>query len=353
MENYLQMQFDCGDPHLPPGFRFHPTDEELITYYLLKKVLDCNFTARAIAEVDLNKCEPWELPGKAKMGEKEWYFFSLRDRKYPTGLRTNRATEAGYWKATGKDREIFSSKTCALVGMKKTLVFYRGRAPKGEKSNWVMHEYRLDGKFAYHYISRSSKDEWVISRVFQKSTGSNGAATSTGGGKKRLSSSINMYQEVSSPSSVSHLPPLLDSSPYSTTATSATAIVIGDRDRDHHSFKKEHVPCFSTTATATITTQSLTFDPTSVFDISSNTLHALQPTPGFSSILDSTPTNFTNYTRNSTFPSLRSLHENLQLPLFSGGSSAMHGGFSNPMGNWTVPETQKVQQSELDCMWSY
>ena len=145
------------ETNLPPGFRFHPTDDELITFYLLKKVLDSSFTTRAIADADLNKSEPWHLPGKAKMGEKEWYFFSLRDRKYPTGLRTNRATEAGYWKATGKDREIYSPKTCALVGMKKTLVFYRGRAPKGLKTNWVMHEFRLEVKLAYHYFSRNSE----------------------------------------------------------------------------------------------------------------------------------------------------------------------------------------------------
>lgn len=84
------------------------------------------------------------------MGEKEWYFFSMRDRKYPTGLRTNRATEAGYWKTTGKDKEIF--RASQLVGMKKTLVFYRGRAPRGEKSNWVMHEYRLESKPALRTI---------------------------------------------------------------------------------------------------------------------------------------------------------------------------------------------------------
>ncbi|CAK9175244.1 unnamed protein product [Ilex paraguariensis] len=330
---YTYNHFGNNEAHLPPGFRFHPTDEELITYYLLKKVLDSNFTARAITEVDLNKCEPWHLPEKAKMGEKEWYFFSLRDRKYPTGLRTNRATEAGYWKATGKDREIYSSKTYSLVGMKKTLVFYRGRAPKGEKSNWVMHEYRLEGKFAYHYLSRSSKDEWVISRVFQKS----GSTSATSGGKKRLTSGINLYPEPSSPSSVS-LPPLLDSSPY-TVAT----------DRESCSYDgnatKEHVPCFSTTVAAN-------FIPQSFFDFP-------PPPPSFGPMVDPSPSS-SLCPRNfgvSPFPSLRSLQENIQLPFLSSmgppmPSGAEVAGYSFD-GGWPAPETQKVGPTELDRMWSY
>ncbi|KAL1321650.1 hypothetical protein HN51_066516 [Arachis hypogaea] len=60
---------------LPPGFGFHPTDEEIITYYLTEKVMNSSFSATAIGEADLNKSEPWDLPKKAKMGEKEWYFF--------------------------------------------------------------------------------------------------------------------------------------------------------------------------------------------------------------------------------------------------------------------------------------
>lgn len=77
---------------------------------------------------------------KALYGEKEWYFFSPRDRKYPNGSRPNRAAGSGYWKATGADKPIGHPKP---VGIKKALVFYAGKAPRGEKTNWIMHEYRL------------------------------------------------------------------------------------------------------------------------------------------------------------------------------------------------------------------
>jgi DNA-directed RNA polymerase subunit E'/Rpb7 len=49
---------------VPPGFRFHPTDEELVAYYLKRKVSGRAIEDDVIAVVDLYKCEPWDLPGK-------------------------------------------------------------------------------------------------------------------------------------------------------------------------------------------------------------------------------------------------------------------------------------------------
>nr|BBN45055.1 NAC domain-containing protein [Phyllostachys nigra] len=178
-----------GQSVVPPGFRFHPTEEELLTYYLKKKVASERIDLDVIRDVDLNKLEPWDIQELCRIGsgpQNDWYFFSHKDKKYPTGTRTNRATAAGFWKATGRDKAIFTS--FKRIGMRKTLVFYKGRAPHGQKSDWIMHEYRLDdmhpaaadpGNHPY-YSSGSSpmrgvagdqaaQDEgWVVCRVFKK-----------------------------------------------------------------------------------------------------------------------------------------------------------------------------------------
>ncbi|CAG7881561.1 protein BEARSKIN2 [Brassica rapa] len=152
---------------VPPGFRFHPTDEELLHYYLKKKISYHKFEMEVIREVDLNKLEPWDLQERCKIGstpQKEWYFFSHKDRKYPTGSRTNRATHAGFWKATGRDKCIRNS--YKKIGMRKTLVFYKGRAPHGQKTDWIMHEYRLEDTDDPQ--GNPSEDGWVVCRVFMK-----------------------------------------------------------------------------------------------------------------------------------------------------------------------------------------
>ncbi|KAF5733713.1 NAC transcription factor NAM-A1 [Tripterygium wilfordii] len=153
---------------LAPGFRFHPTDEELVSYYLKRKVTKKPVRFNAIAEVDIYKNEPWDLAGKSrfKTRDQEWYFFSALDKKYGNGARMNRATGKGYWKATGKDREVRHDSQ--VIAMKKTLVFHAGRAPDGKRTNWVMHEYRLIDE-ELEKIGASQMEGYVLCRVFHKS----------------------------------------------------------------------------------------------------------------------------------------------------------------------------------------
>ncbi|KAK3136011.1 hypothetical protein QOZ80_5BG0426680 [Eleusine coracana subsp. coracana] len=165
-------------PSLPAGFRFHPTDEELIVHYLRNQSASIPCPVPIIAEVNIYQCNPWDLPQKALFGENEWYFFSPRDRKYPNGARPNRAAGSGYWKATGTDKAILSTPTSENIGVKKALVFYRGKPPKGIKTDWIMHEYRLvttvgnNNKTNKRRGSSSSSmrlDDWVLCRIYKKS----------------------------------------------------------------------------------------------------------------------------------------------------------------------------------------
>ncbi|XP_058078904.1 NAC domain-containing protein 68-like [Magnolia sinica] len=155
--------------NLPPGFRFHPTDEELVVHYLCRRVMHQPLPVPIIAEVDLYKYDPWQLPEKALFGQKEWYFFTPRDRKYPNGSRPNRAAGTGYWKATGADKPIRPAGSSKHVGIKKALVFYAGKAPKGIKTNWIMHEYRLmDPNCPNNRKGSLRLDDWVLCRIYNK-----------------------------------------------------------------------------------------------------------------------------------------------------------------------------------------
>ena len=101
------------------------------------------------------------------MGDKEWYFFCRRGRKYRNSIRPNRVTGSGFWKATGIDRPIHSTggEGCECIGLKKSLVYYRGNAGKGTKTEWMMHEFRLptnhDDKSTKHVDVKNITQEAV------------------------------------------------------------------------------------------------------------------------------------------------------------------------------------------------
>ncbi|KAL0443504.1 UNVERIFIED_CONTAM: NAC domain-containing protein JA2L [Sesamum latifolium] len=181
---------------LPPGFRFYPTDEELLVQYLCRKVAGHHFSLQIIGDIDLYKFDPWDLPSKAVFGEKEWYFFSPRDRKYPNGSRPNRVAGSGYWKATGTDKIITTEGR--KVGIKKALVFYVGKAPKGTKTNWIMHEYRLSESPKKSGSSRL--DDWVLCRIYKKNSSAQKPAISNVQSKDyslgSSSSSSSQYDDV-------------------------------------------------------------------------------------------------------------------------------------------------------------
>ncbi len=47
-----------------PGFRFHPTDQELVEFYLRRKVEKKPISIELIKQIDIYKYDPWDLPSK-------------------------------------------------------------------------------------------------------------------------------------------------------------------------------------------------------------------------------------------------------------------------------------------------
>nr|CAB3489834.1 unnamed protein product [Digitaria exilis] len=127
-----------------PGIRFKPSDQEIVSHYLRPRSVNKPLTSDVIVDADILRYNPWELVTD-RCTEK--YFFSQRVLRWRHGNQWNRAAGDGHYKTSGKVEPIFSSSInggeTEKIGLKRTLVFYRGRTVVGQNTEWVMKEYSL------------------------------------------------------------------------------------------------------------------------------------------------------------------------------------------------------------------
>ncbi|PWA74466.1 NAC domain-containing protein [Artemisia annua] len=135
-----QEEHDYADT-LEPGYRFCPTDPELIVYYLKPKIEtekrhpNCRYY-----EVNIYDCSPDGLTAKPEYRscENKWYFLTWMERKHPNGSRPNRQTRnGGRWKAS-QARAAVKDVTNRVVGSRLSLDYFD---EKKRKTPWLMHEY--------------------------------------------------------------------------------------------------------------------------------------------------------------------------------------------------------------------
>ncbi|KAI5652714.1 hypothetical protein M9H77_29901 [Catharanthus roseus] len=124
---------------LPVGYRFAPTDEELIKYYLANKVFYKPVPVKIIREIDatfLYMGDPYI--------EKEWFFFVYKDEYFRGKIMRNRRVEdgEGFWQCIGGEEPICNSNGQVLA-YKIHLTYFSGPITNGKKTNWRMEEYRL------------------------------------------------------------------------------------------------------------------------------------------------------------------------------------------------------------------
>ncbi|KAI3755267.1 hypothetical protein L1987_55063 [Smallanthus sonchifolius] len=161
--------------NLPPGFRFCPTDEELVVHFLQHDSSVMSYHPDIIPDLHLYPYDPWALDGKAMLEGRKWYYYSRKTH--------NRITENGYWKAwDGEEGIISSNDDHKRIGVKKYYVFHIGEAPHGTKTKWIMGEFRViesngattsGGRSKRRPRLKTDYSRWVICRVYEHNDGNN------------------------------------------------------------------------------------------------------------------------------------------------------------------------------------
>ncbi|XP_030459095.1 NAC domain-containing protein 16-like isoform X2 [Syzygium oleosum] len=150
------------DSFLPVGYRFHPTDEELVNYYLRRQILGYKDDPCIIPETpSVHKFDPWHLPGLfrersiVRSQEAEWWFLSRLLFKTRNSSKYDRQTPSGHWKTTGQEKKINAKGTNKLIGTMRNLVFIENEGSSATETVWVMHEYHLhDCNFGANFLDQ-------------------------------------------------------------------------------------------------------------------------------------------------------------------------------------------------------
>ncbi|KAI6700873.1 hypothetical protein NL676_015197 [Syzygium grande] len=164
---------------LPIGYRFLPSDEDLVSYSLRRKI-DGHPSPPFILEFDVFGTEPWNFPGDV---EEERYFFCRIKNEAMSGdssaVRKRVVGASGYWKLTGTEKQIV---TLPLNAIKSRFLFCEGGGGEDQEEEeedegggggstdaaqtqpkWIMHEFRPQ-----YQENQTERDQWAAYRVFQK-----------------------------------------------------------------------------------------------------------------------------------------------------------------------------------------
>ncbi|PSR96614.1 Protein FEZ like [Actinidia chinensis var. chinensis] len=153
------------DQVMPAGYRFVPTDQELVFHYLKKKDSRKPLPAQCIMEMDaisFYNQPPMILVGADLSRKKEWYFF-VRGHEYYHGEKKKKqvvGNVSGFWRSIGEEDPIYNSNG-AVFAFKIYFTYFSGTLQKAKRTHWSMELYRLPVKCD----AKLQRDKWVLGRI--------------------------------------------------------------------------------------------------------------------------------------------------------------------------------------------
>ncbi|KAM0999220.1 hypothetical protein FF1_005953 [Malus domestica] len=132
-----------GSNGMPLGFRFHPTDQELISFFLYNRVLHRDYCENLIYEFDLfGKTPPWvvwENFGGPGLEDQDLYFFCQLTAR--SQARIKREIDAGGTWSESNSKPVKDLENEKAIGKKRNLRYEKEGCE--HDGDWLLEEYSI------------------------------------------------------------------------------------------------------------------------------------------------------------------------------------------------------------------